>query len=210
MVTQPLLPPCSQARTTECLVLLELPSELLLEIFKQLPVPDILRCHSVRYLQIYFIHPLIITLPQICQRIHRLLSTSAEVQYTIELYSSQQRENDFPSTRLMSISDRLELLKTVNANWSKLRFTRRSTLPYPFPSSYVYELSGGRLVLGSGTDTDGRNGTTSLNFYELPSREDSGNHGATIPHTRLIMDFPIADFAMDVTQNLLILLERTM
>jgi hypothetical protein len=130
------------------------------------------------------------------------------MQYSIGLYYHSQRPNDFSSSFQSSIKENLSLLSTVNDNWANLNFVSRLTLPYPFPSSYVYELSGGRLVLGSGDDSDGRNGTTGLNFFDLPPRGQMEDSKDTLQR-RLTMDFPIADFAMDVTQNLLILLERT-
>lgn len=106
---------------------------------------------------------------------------------------------------MLSVSDRLETLKSVDENWANLNFVRHSTLAYPYPSSYVYELSGGRLVLGSGT-ASGINGTSAIDIYDLPSRDGMRD----ISPRKLSLEFSIADFAMDVTQNLLVLIERTL
>jgi hypothetical protein len=113
--------------------------------------------------------------------------------------------------------DRLKTLRSVTSGWAALSFSRHSVLGYPLSSSYVYEVSGGRLVLGSDPSriASNLNGTSVLSVHRLPTRPNvkpaSDSPDADAIHRRDInMASPIADFAMDVHQNLLILVERTL
>jgi hypothetical protein len=116
----------------------------------------------------------------------------------------------------MPVANRLETLRSVMSGWATLRFSRHSILGYPLSSSYVYEVSGGKLVLGSDLDhvANHINGTSVLSVHDLPTRPnvepsaDSYNT-STIRRRDIKLGSPIADFAMDVHQNLLVLVERT-
>jgi hypothetical protein len=140
-----------------------------------------------------------------------------EIQYKIELYSNYQQEMSGAAGECnVPVANRLETLRSVMSGWAALRFSRHSVLGYPLSSSYVYEVSGGKLVLGSDLDhiANHLNGTSALSVHDLPTRPNvelgADSADASMIHRRDIkLGSPIADFAMDVHQNLLVLVERT-
>ncbi|KIM28850.1 hypothetical protein M408DRAFT_329282 [Serendipita vermifera MAFF 305830] len=113
------------------------------------------------------------------------------------------------------VGHRLKILQSISDGWANLRFSRHSTLAYPLASSYVYEVSGGRLVLGSDLDRIGShlNGTSVLSVHEFirPGIDpaDVSLETDAISRKDIHLKFPIADFAMDAHQNLLVLVQRT-
>lgn len=111
----------------------------------------------------------------------------------------------------VSIHDRLMSLNQVLTGWKNLTFARHSVLTYPFSPSYVYELSGGKLILGSsGGGIPHLNGTSHLHVWDLPPRTaELQDADYTIKWKSLALPFGIADFALDVSQNLLVLVERS-
>jgi hypothetical protein len=140
------------------------------------------------------------------------LANSTNIQYRIELYRAFLREDSNPHKSegsLLSIGDKLHLLREVNQAWRDLEFTRSSTIECPFSSSGFYELSGGRFVMGAASDPGSNqiNITQSLYVYKLPNRSDRVREENKIQTTYIKLEFPIADFAMDVSQNLLVLME---
>jgi len=137
-----------------------------------------------------------------------------DLQYKIELYSAYQQEMN--GTTGMPVANRLETLRSITSGWATLRFSRHSVLGYPLASSYVYEVSGGKLVLGSDLDhiSNHLNGTSVLSVHDLPTRPNvepgaDSSDASTIHRRDIKLGSPIADFAMDVHQNLLVLVERT-
>jgi hypothetical protein len=154
------------------------------------------------------------SLNQLCHRVNHLLANSATIQYGIELHRAFLRE-DTSSYKsegsLLPIGDRLNLLKEVNQAWKDLKFTRSSTIEYAFPSSHVYELSGGRFVMGTSPNSfwvNQLNRTHGLYVYKLPNRSDEAGEDNEVQRTYIKLESPITDFAMDVSQNLLVLMER--
>ncbi|KAG9054943.1 hypothetical protein FS842_003720 [Serendipita sp. 407] len=170
--------------------LLQLPPEIILVVVCQLPVPDALRCK------------------QACKYLYNLLENSVTVQYLTELYAAYQRPLD--TITVTSTADRLEPLRELSSNWANLQFNRFARLEYPFESCAAYELTGGKLIFGSsGTRMIGDlNGTTALIVYDL-SYGDAPESEWSLKPQRVTLPYPIADFAMDVSQNLLILAVRT-
>jgi hypothetical protein len=153
----------------------------------------------------------------------------------------------------------------VLSGWRNLTFARHSVQKSPFSPSYVYELSGGKLILGSSNtgsilQQPHLNATTGLHIWDLPSRdiefdglaqgqdqdqdhrktgdEDGMEKGLKeqeqdvmqeqeheLPKyenstdtqanenngwRNLHLPFAIADFALDVSQNLIVFVERSM
>jgi len=138
------------------------------------------------------------------------------MQYKIELYGAYQREMSTTANEQDEpISERLKMLRRVTDGWATLRFSRHSILGYPLSSSFVYEVSGGRLVLGSdlGHIASHLNGTSVLSVYDLPTVTRPGSGPVAdknpIPRQDIKLAMPITDFAMDVHQNLLVLVHRT-
>lgn len=153
----------------------------------------------------------------------------------------------------MSTRDRLLCLNQVLSGWRNLTFSRQSVQKSPFSPSYVYELSGGKLILGSSSNgtifqQPHLNATTGLHVWDLPCRnvafeayardqtqeqdqedekrdvlvetqenkqeQEQANHeGDAAPENNkwrnLKLPFAIADFALDVSQNLVIFVERS-
>lgn len=108
----------------------------------------------------------------------------------------------------------------------------------PFRTTYVYELSGGYFILGSDrttqppdyaamanktgdgwVSTDIMNKTMQLNFLRLPHLVHDGEPQASkgkdqadqpneLAWVHLPLPFPIADFGIDASQDLLVLMQR--
>lgn len=109
----------------------------------------------------------------------------------------------------------LKTLQSITDGWANLRFSRHLVLGYPLASSYVYEVSGGRLVLGSDLNhiASHINGTSVLSVHDFPRPIPNDASGSVktdaVCRRDINLEFPIADFAMDVQQNLLVLVRRT-
>ena len=140
------------------------------------------------------------------------------------------------SVSLLPYLTRLNTLRALEHNWRGLCFPAPSQrVPVPFRATYVYELSGGYFILGSDQTTqspdhtamagdgwvspDIMNKTMQLNFLRLPhlvhDAEPTASKGKDraegqneLAWTHLPLPFPIADFGIDVSQDLLVLMQR--
>jgi hypothetical protein len=142
-----------------------------------------------------------------------------------------------PFTSLVSYSTRLKTLRALEHNWRHLSFPAPShKVHVPFRTTYVYELSGGYFILGSDLTTqsplgvhetgdgwasmDTMNRTMQLNFLRLPHLlRDANSKGSEskdrvedgpneLAWAHLPLPFPIADFGIDASQDLLVLMQR--
>lgn len=170
-----------QPESTQKQEITNLPLEILLQILSHLHISDLLRFSRT------------------CKYTWRLLKSTASLWLQAELHAAAQRLVRQPGRSAM---ESLELLKKYQYSWSRLSFHRSTTVNYPRNSSFVYELSGGRLVFGEASFFDLRNKTGALHVHDLTTDGDP-------PPLKVIeLAKPMADFAMDISQNLLVLMER--
>ncbi|KAG8804098.1 hypothetical protein FRC17_006040, partial [Serendipita sp. 399] len=163
--------------------LVSLPTEVLIHIFSNLDWKSILRVQSV------------------CKKIHELCS-STSLQYGLLLGIAGYED---VSNHLVSISQRLDLLKKVESSFSYANFGHKERFSLGEESISSYDLQGGFFVQG---ENGGGHwiGTNSTDIYQLPSSfNNTGNFGSWKLPT---FERPIRDLTLDPTQDLLVLIEE--
>jgi hypothetical protein len=99
---------------------------------------------------------------------------------------------DGPLSTLPS-SERLQMLKYHQEAWRTLSWTEKESIS--MLDGNTWELFGGVLALAEGPKT--------LVFRQLPSRL----RGIESSEWKVDVDFPVRDFSMDKTQDLLVIVE---
>lgn len=163
--------------------LLDLPTELLIEVLKYLRHHDLLRCQEV------------------CRTLHDLVRDCVELQYIIELAADNlvdgSRKPGSPST-----AERLQLLLDRRRRWRELDWTQKVVVPIP-GQCQAYELVGGTFAKSmSTTNAESWAGPRHLNVTWLPTR-DTPAHSII----RNDLGIPTRDFAIDPSQDLIALVE---
>lgn len=152
---------------------IDLPPELLVEIFRHLPLATLcnLACVSKPF--------------------HSLISSSVLLQHLIELGASAYT----PCSSDLSLTERANLLRAHEKSWLEWNPTRITHLNATHRSIRgTYELNGGVLILGDlGEEGDS---TQSLNIVDLRT-------GGELNWNRLDLQMAIIDFAFDVSAKLL-------
>ncbi|KIJ62437.1 hypothetical protein HYDPIDRAFT_30404 [Hydnomerulius pinastri MD-312] len=136
------------------------------------------------------------TLPQICRRFKDIIDTSVELQYHIELALDGMMDGP-PSP--LSTGERLSRLRSLRSSWSTLSWKSKVTVPMP-GACYAYEFVGGVFCKTHNIQQHPRIGSRQFSATWLPSSHDPG-------HTLVREDLglPTRDFAMDPSQDLIIL-----
>jgi hypothetical protein len=119
-----------------------------------------------------------------------VVDDTAALQYRIALHSSGMV--DGPPSRL-STSERLSLLRSYETSWKNLDWNTHTSLPVPEGS--LWELYGNVWAHSRGNDA--------IFLVQIPSRLRD------IPLRRwtIKLDFPLLDFGMDPSQDLLVAVE---
>ncbi|EKM51060.1 uncharacterized protein PHACADRAFT_103833 [Phanerochaete carnosa HHB-10118-sp] len=174
----------SQRKSADATVgtgLLDLPTELLIEILKYLQSRDILRCQSV------------------CRALRDIVAGCVELQYIIELAADNlvdgTRKPGSPST-----AERLKLLLDRRRRWRELDWTQKVVVPIP-GQCQAYEFVGGTFAKSMGTG-DNWTGSKHLNVTWLPTRD-----GQARSLVREDLGVPTRDFAVDPSQDMIALVE---
>ncbi len=143
------------------LTLVDLPPEILIRILLLLPSPSIFACAKVNR---YFLD---------------LIADSVEVQYHILCNISGKLDN--PSSKI-PIYDRLVELLVRERRWEEFSLDVERTIDIPFPSSGIYDLTGGIYLLGSVS-------RRVLHYFYLPSEpgEEIEWRDLRLPHTIIDM-----------------------
>ena len=113
-----------------------------------------------------------------------------------------------------STADRVESVLAQQDRWRRMKWLKKTSVLVDFNTTYVYELSGGTFVLGHGGDDamgipagpGAPPATQSLNIMQLPLAVDV-QQGRRFDWRRTELGSRVADFGMDVEQDLLILIE---
>ena len=95
----------------------------------------------------------------------------------------------------LSTGERLRLLLDQRRRWRHLQFTKQMTVDMT-PQCHAYELVGGTFAKVDGANI--------LTLLQLPN---PGQDTATV--IRRLLDIPTKDFALDPTQDLLVLVKAT-
>lgn len=186
----------ADVKDPETLTLILLPSELLIEILRHVDGRSILQCSSVRVPYCSFLVDLNLTNFQVCRTLNRVIDSSAELQYHIELALDCMLDGP-PST--VTISERLEQLRTLRRAWTLFEWKKEVRVPMP-GFCHAYELVGGVFAktFSSGSIDHNQSGSRRFISCWLPSSSAPG-------HTLVRNDIGIStrDFAIDPSQDLI-------
>jgi hypothetical protein len=119
-----------------------------------------------------------------------VVDDTAALQYRIALHSSGME--DGPPSRL-STSERLSLLRRYETSWKNLDWNPPTSLPVPEGS--LWELYGNVWAHSRGNDA--------ISFVQIPSRL----RDIPLRQWTIRLDFPMRDFSMDPSQDLLVAIE---
>jgi len=134
----------------------------------------------------------LLTCRRVCRLFHMLVHDCTALQYCIELAVAGMEDGP-PSS--VSAAERLNRLRQYKAAWDSLKWVRDETIDM---SGHLWELYGGVLAQ---YDSVGQ----SLNFRQLPS--DSRGIECQVWSVE-ILGTRLRDFAMDPSQDLLVLIEN--
>ncbi|KAG1769125.1 hypothetical protein EV702DRAFT_1140109 [Suillus placidus] len=168
-------------KDSETPTLILLPSELLVEILRHVDGRSILRCSSV------------------CHKLNRVIDSSAELQYHIELALDCML--DGPQSTL-TVAERLEHLRTLRRAWTLFEWKKEVRVPMP-GFCQAYEFVGGVFAKTSSSGgIHNQSGSRKFISSWLPSSSDPG-------HTLVRDDIGIStrDFAIDPSQDLIALVK---
>jgi hypothetical protein len=165
-----------------------LPVELIVRILEALDPHTLLKCRRVRF---SYITAVLSDNIQTSRLLKSAIDETVSLQYRIALHSSGMV--DGPPGPL-STSERLSLLRSYETSWKNLDWNAHTSLPLPDGS--LWELYGNVWAHSKGID--------SLVFVQIPSRL----RGIPLSQWTLNLDFPLRDFGMDPSQDLLVTIER--
>lgn len=120
-----------------------------------------------------------------------MIDDTVALQYHIALHSSGMV--DGPPGRL-SPSERLSLLRSYETSWKNMDWNEHKY--FPVPDGTLWELYGNVWAHSRGGDA--------IDFVQIPSRL----RGIPLRQWTLRLDFPLRDFSMDPSQDLLVTIGR--
>ncbi|KAI0320318.1 hypothetical protein OF83DRAFT_612054 [Amylostereum chailletii] len=157
---------------------LSLPPELILKTLQCLDCKALLVCRET------------------CRRLRDLIDSSRALEYTITLVACGASD---VSANVLPTSDRLDRLRRYHRAWQDLEWvTNEPGLGGVAAAGYLWE-----LYTGVWAKSSGEKGTSGLSFVRLPS-EIRGIDRHEWAHE---FGFPLLDFGLDVTLDLLVLIE---
>lgn len=168
-----------------------LPAEIVYKILGSLDVVSLVLCRQASDFPNLGCGVLISSVLQLNKVLKNLIDESTALQYKIELEVAGMEDGP-PSS--LGASDRLALLGRRQDAWAELRYTSRQI--FEGPLNDLWHLSGGVLAQLRTLD--------SIEFLQLPS-EFRGIESKE--WTISDIGFEIIDFAMDSSQDLLVMIE---
>ncbi|KDQ09368.1 hypothetical protein BOTBODRAFT_37121 [Botryobasidium botryosum FD-172 SS1] len=163
-------------------LLIALPKELILQIIGELNLSALLRFSAA------------------CKSLHHLISSSAPIQYRIEL--ERAGYIDGPTAGPLTIAQRRARLQNHSRAWHGLSWALSTDCKLKLDSDFThYYISSGAIAFALRSFPG-----TKLSFYEFPS-SISRNLGLEWPF-EVSFDFAIWSFAFDQEQDLLVLIEK--
>ena len=187
--------------------MLDLPTELIINILCVLDGLEIVRCTRVRPLQ--FLHIYLSSRFnnfhefQVCKYFNEIIQGSVVLQYRIHLHLASYI--DGPPSNQLSTGERLERLKNHEEAWRNVTWSKKDTYVVERQSP-TYELYGGVYAQGLTAPWGGDSLVTrGMKLIEFPSPLRDSDVG----NMWVIEDFgfDVKDFGMDPTQGLLVLME---
>jgi hypothetical protein len=182
------------------LKLLDLPVEILSEILSQLDHLHILRCSSVRassFLKRWWPHSHFFVI-KVCKQLHALVTSSLALQYRIELASDGLVNGQSGGSAFSTTAARMEILLERRAAWRALRPNRRTSVALA-GHCHAYELVGG--LFAKALEDFGASRRLVASWLPGNGRGER----------RFVVDdlgVRIKDFALDPSQDLIVLLEH--
>lgn len=152
------------------IALLDLPPEILTSVFLFLPDKSILTCKRVNHY------------------LEDLISSSVEVQYA--LHSSLTTLVDNPHSPF-SAQERLAKLRSKECSWEEMTINFTKSIQIPFPTSGIYDLTGGVYLLG---DTS----LKVLHYVTLPSQPNQEIIWQKLRTEEMIIDMGLCVYEHDL------------
>ncbi|KAJ7291121.1 hypothetical protein C8J57DRAFT_1271436 [Mycena rebaudengoi] len=160
--------------------LLDLPPELLVHVLSFLPLDTFVACQETSRL------------------LRNTICESIELQYLIATLTAGVIDNPAPGAAHISVAQRLEMLLAREDAFDTITPSWECTVPVPFNSSGLYELSCGFFFLGDEP-------RTALWYFELPTEEPPKDQP---PHWKRIAPLSpinkIIDFGLAIAEHDLI------
>lgn len=128
-----------------CASLSLLPSELLIDIFIRLSLPDLLSASCVN------------------RSIYRVIKNSVELQYSLAL----QTYGMVDGGKSDPLGDKLKELLLMEDSWRTLSLSNSVSVKVQHNASHVYELSNGVYILGESAFSGDARETKSIRFFDL-------------------------------------------
>ncbi|KAF9472446.1 hypothetical protein BDN70DRAFT_844484 [Pholiota conissans] len=151
-------------------MLLDLPTELVVQIFFNLPPLDLLSCQLS------------------CKYLHNVVRDSILLQYHMALIAAKASDN--PCSTL-PVSTKLAQLKEGDMAWAVLKPTSSVKIPVEHNPSGIYDLTGGVYLLGNSNRKD-------LHYIRLPSHADEKTEWNEIKVGRTIIDMGLCVYEHDL------------
>ena len=165
-----------------------LPAELLIEILKYIDAKTLLRCSQVRSSSRDI--TILLTASQTCKSLHNITSSTAELQYHIELAAEGLVDGvDCP----LSPAERLRLLRARRARWRRLDWQAVAHVDVS-GTCQAYELVAGVFALSKGP--------RHLSLTTLPTHD-----APPAQREHVDVGFLTRDFAIDPSQDLVAFVE---
>lgn len=120
-----------------------------------------------------------------------MVDDTVALQYRMALHLSGRV--DGPPSRL-STPERLDLLRSYETSWKNLDWNTHTSIPVPDGS--LWELYGNVWAHSKGNNA--------ISFVQIPSRLRE----IPLRQWTINLDFPLRDFGMDPSQDLLVAIER--
>jgi hypothetical protein len=155
---------------TKPTMLLDLPTELVVQIFFHLSPIDLVSCQLT------------------CKYLHSVVQDSVVLQYHMALIAAKASDN--PCSPL-PVSTKLAQLKNGERAWAILKPTFTTTIPVDHNPSGIYDLTGGVYLLGNHNRQD-------LHYLRLPSHPDEKTGWNTIKVGRTIIDMGLCVYEHDL------------
>ena len=165
-------------------VILDLPDELLAQIALHLSWRDLIH------------------LQQTCNCLLDVVKSTAALQYIIELHVAGRIDN-YASTLVPG--ERLRILHKKEWAWRNVDLSDRTVLPLRHNPSGIYDLTGGVLLLGERSHSEGTTGTESVHTVRLRSAfKDQPTSQANRLWSHLDLGKPVIDVGLAILEHDLI------
>ncbi|KAF8880305.1 hypothetical protein BD779DRAFT_1094616 [Infundibulicybe gibba] len=152
-------------------ILLELPTEILIQLLSFLPAVDLGACQLVN------------------RHFRHLIAGSSQLKYLIAIENAGLEDN--PSCKSFDISQRLEMVTQRELSWRKFQPNFVQTINIPRMPSGIYDLTNGVYLIGALNHL-------SLSYVSLPTTPFQAATWSSINTDRPIIDMGLAIYEHDL------------